>query len=402
LRSDNTEPYPIFKAKKDDLAGIFFTTGSTGMAKGAVYTHDMFRALASTVQNFFQFDEHSIDMPAFPPFALFCDAFGGTSVIPEMDPTEPGKADPEKLLNIIRDFGVNVSYGSPSIWIRVSEYCEKNNITLPTMKRLIMFGAPIPPIVLERFLKIIPNGETSTPYGATEALFVSYIDGAEVCKETAQLTKQGKGTCVGRVIPGVDLKIIKISDDVITVPQGGMDALTVPQGTVGEIIVTGDYVTREYYNMPEQTKKEKIYDGKTVWHRMGDLAYMDDKQRLWFVGRKAHRITRDGKEYYNAMAEGYFNQLEGVTRSALVGVPSPSVGKRLVMIIEPNLKNGSKIHRNKKIRDEYFRNAATKLNLPIDTFLYMKKIPVDIRHNAKIKNDVMALWAEQKLKGRLG
>jgi acyl-CoA synthetase (AMP-forming)/AMP-acid ligase II len=263
-----------------------------------------------------------------------------------------------------------------------------------------MFGAPVPGVVLDRFRRILPNGQTFTPYGATEALFVASISGDEVCEETYASCKEGKGTCVGRVIPGIELKIIRITDDAITLPSEGIDTLEVPQGTIGEIVVKGPYVTREYYNMPQQTAKAKIYDGDAVWHRMGDLGYFDEVNRLWFVGRKSHRLTRDGQEYYNAMVEGYFNQIEGVARSAMVGVCDPAHGQRIVMIIQLAKNKGPKIYRNTKARLNTFQTFADQINLPVDAFLFSNKIPVDIRHNAKIKNDVLGLWAEKKLRGK--
>ncbi|MHA1147128.1 MAG: fatty acid CoA ligase family protein [Promethearchaeota archaeon] len=400
MKSDNKEDFPIYKAKKDDKVGIFFTTGSTGIPKGVVYTHGMFHALAETVKETFRFEEGSIDMPAFPPMALFCMAFGGTSIIPDMDPTQPAKADPEKLIQQIEDFGINISYGSPAIWNRLSDYCIKNKITLPTMHYLFMFGCPIPGKVLENFRKIMPNGEVFTPYGATEALFVSNISANEVCDETLALSREGKGTCVGRAINGIDLRIINITDEKITLPNGGIEELTVPNGNIGEIIVRGDYITREYYNMPEKTIEGKIYDHGTVWHRMGDLGYLDDKNRLWFVGRKKHRINRNGIEYYSVMMEAHFNHLEGVRRSAMVGIPCKTMGQRMVIIIEANKGEYPCGIKNKKRREKFLFDYCKEKDLLVDAILFKKAFPVDIRHNAKIRREILSNWAEKKLKGR--
>ncbi len=399
LRSDNIGPYPTYKAKKDETSGIFFTTGSTGIPKGVVYTHKMIKALAERLQDFFNLGEYSIDMPAFPPFALFCMAFGGTSVIPEMDPSEPAKADPEKLVTTIKDYGVNVSYGSPSIWTRVCNYCEKNDIKLPSLNHLMMFGAPVPFTTLKIFQNIMPNGETYTPYGATESLFVTNITGSEVCAETASLTKQGYGVCVGYVVPGMELRIIQITDDVINLNNKDIGSLTVPQGEVGEIIVRGPYVTEEYFGMPEKTKRAKIYDGDTVWHRMGDLGYLDEKERLWYCGRKSHRMRRKGTNYYPVKVEAHFNQLEWVNRTAMVGIPSREYGQFMVIIIELIKENLPRPLKRDKSRKSFLIDYARERDQPVDAILFKKNIPVDIRHNAKIKRDVLAEWAEKELEG---
>ena len=306
LRSKNRRPAEICNGDKDDTAAIFFTTGSTGIPKGVVYTNGMMYSLMLAVQKAFCLNENTIDMPAFPPFALFTTAFGGTSVIPDMDPTKPARVDPAKLVETVRDFGVNLSFGSPAIWKRLSEYCTANDITLPSIKRILMFGAPTPGFVIESFEKILPGGDIYTPYGATESLLVTSISGNEIRGETLAKTDDGKGTCVGSVMPETELKIIRISDEKLDLPEDGVDALCVKPGTVGEIIVRGEYITREYYGRPDETAKGKIKDGNTIWHRMGDLGYLDDRNRLWFVGRKAHRIKRDGQEYYSIMVESWF------------------------------------------------------------------------------------------------
>lgn len=400
LRSQNSQPVEISRVNKDDMAAIFFTTGSTGIPKGVVYTYGMLHSLLKAVHEVFRIDENTVDMPAFPPFALFTIAFGGTSVIPDMDPTKPAQVNPVKLAETVRDFGVNLAFGSPAIWRQLSGYCVAKDIKLPSMQRILMFGAPAPGFVLERFEKVLSNGDVYTPYGATEALLVASISGSEIRRETLAMSREGKGTCVGDVMPGIELKIIKITDDKLSIPEGGIDTLCVPRGTVGEIIVRGEYITREYYRKPEETAKAKIKDGNTIWHRMGDLGYLDDKDRLWFVGRKAHRIKRDGKEYYSVMVESYFNQLQDVSRSAMVGVPSEKLGQEMVMVIEPVKGKMPRGGKQRKERSEYFLSCAREKNLSVDAVLFHPSFPVDIRHNAKIRREELALWAGKKLKRR--
>jgi len=199
-------------------------------------------------------------------------------------------------------------------------------------------------------------------------------------------------------IDGIELKIIKINDGQITLPSEGIEALTLPDGEIGEITVRGDYVTKEYYNMPEKTIKAKIYDEDTYWHRMGDLGYLDKKGRLWFVGRKAHRIKRNGEEYYSVMVEAHFNQLKGVYRSAMVGIPCKEMGQRMVIVIEANKGQYPCGIKNKKQRMEFLQKFTREKNLPVDAILFKKALPVDIRHNAKIKREVISIWAQKKIK----
>ena len=130
---------------------------------------------------------------------------------------------------------------------------------------------------------IVPNGSIHTPYGATEVLPVSSITAQEVLVETAAVTRAGKGTCVGKPLSGVEIVIIAAQDSPIERLQLARRA---PTGQ-GEIVVTGPSVTRSYDHLPAADAAAKIEDGDKIWHRMGDLGYLDVDGRLWFCGRKA-------------------------------------------------------------------------------------------------------------------
>src|SRR5262249_10316218 len=135
--------------------------------------------------------------------------------------------------------------------------------------------------------------QVHTPYGATEALPIADIGSDELLGETSPLTAEGKGVCVGRPVEGMHVRIIRISD--APLPEWG-DGLEVPQGEVGEVVVQGPVVTRAYHSRPDQTALHKIRDAQGgLWHRMGDLGYLDGQGRLWFCGRKSQRVeTVDG------------------------------------------------------------------------------------------------------------
>ncbi|MCA8930772.1 MAG: AMP-binding protein, partial [Alphaproteobacteria bacterium] len=161
------------------------------------------------------------------------------------------------------------------------------------------------------------DGELHTPYGATEALPVSTIAGSEVLAETRALTERGAGTCVGRPAPEVELRLIAVDD----APLASMrDAMPVAPGELGEVCVRGPVVTRSYAEEPEHTARAKLADEAGFWHRMGDLGRLDDAGRLWFCGRKAHRLETSGGLVASGPTEGVFDADARVRRSALVGV----------------------------------------------------------------------------------
>ena len=100
------------------------------------------------------------------------------------------------------------------------------------------------------------------------------------------------------------------------------DNLLVPDGEIGEIVVAGPVVTRDYFNRPEATKLAKIADParQAFYHRMGDLGYRDNQGRLWFCGRKSHRVILAQETLFTIPCESIFNTHPAVARSALVGV----------------------------------------------------------------------------------
>lgn len=374
----------------DDPAAILFTSGSTGPAKGVLYTHRMFFQQVELLRRMFQIEPGEMDLPTFPLFALFGVALGMTCVIPDMDPARPAQVNPQTLIQHIQQYAITTSFGSPALWNTVSRFCLEKNIQLPTLKRIMMAGAPVPGSLLERFDRILsPDAVIHTPYGATEALPVASISHREILDHTWEQTRQGKGTCVGKAVDGLSLKIIKITDDAV---DPWDDSLAVPNGTIGEVVVQSPWVTQQYFNLEEATRRAKIRDGETFWHRMGDVGYLDEQNRLWFCGRKSHRVQTSEDVLFTIPCEAVFNTHPKVNRSALVGV-GPKANQTPVIIIEAE-KN---LDRESVTQELLKLGASHAITRPILKVLYHPAFPVDIRHNAKIGREQLARWAATQL-----
>ncbi len=398
LRSSSVAPYSIKQTSSNDMAAILFTTGSTGPPKGVVYEHGMFDAQVKLLKSQYGLNESDVDLPAFPLFALFSIAIGMSVVIPDMDPTRPAEVDPAKFVESINENSVTITFGSPAIWDKVSEYCVRHDVTLPTLKRVLMAGAPVSEDIHYRLLTgILPeDGATYTPFGATESLPIADIDGHEVINDTAALTSEGRGVCVGKALNGITIRIIKITEDDV---MEWDDELLAPQGEIGEIVVSGPVVTKEYYNMPERTRSAKIIDKQTgaVFHRMGDVGYIDEKDRLWFCGRKGHRVITKNGTLYTIQCEAVFNQSPDVIRTALVGLgEAPDQEPVIIAELNKELSRCGKTETRRKLLEI---GAGHPLTRSIKKVFFHKKFPTDVRHNAKIFREKLKVWAEKIAQG---
>lgn len=387
------KPYPIANTRDDETAAILFTTGSTGPAKGAVYTHGIFDAQIRHIRSHFGIAPAEIDLPTFPLFALFDPALGMTAIIPDMDPTKPAMVNPKKIIEAITDQGVTNMFASPALFNRVGSFGKQKGIKLLSLKRVISAGAPVSPANIEQFASLLSeDAEIHTPYGATEAMPVTSIGSNEILTETGKLSEKGYGICVGRPVKGLEVRLIKISDDPI---EKWSNDLVVPDGDVGEITVKGETITRQYFEKPAADRLAKINEDSEIWHRMGDLGWKDNKGRIWFCGRKSHRVITETGTLYTIPCEAIFNNHPQVLRSALVGI-GPIPKQKPVICLE--LNHGNKSSNKDKIKKELLELALqNELTKDIKTILFHPAFPVDIRHNSKIFREKLAVWAARKL-----
>jgi acyl-CoA synthetase (AMP-forming)/AMP-acid ligase II len=393
LRRSPGISYACAKTGRGDTAAILFTTGSTGPAKGAVYSHGNFDAQLKQIQTHLNMSSDEIDLSTFPLFALFYPALGITSVIPEMDPTRPARVNPERIIEAVDNQGVTNMFASPALLSRVGRYGQQKGLKLTSLKRVICAGAPVSADNIERFNTLLNDGaEIHTPYGATEAVPIISIKSGEILTETRQLSEKGYGICIGRPINNIDIRIIRISDDAI---ERWTDDLTVSQGEIGEITVKGALVSRMYFENPAADALAKIKEGTEIRHRMGDLGWMDEKGRLWFCGRKSHRVISAEETLFTIPCEAIFNNHPRVFRSALVGV-GPRLQQRPIIVVELE-KTETGLSLRKLEKELLGMAAANKLTKSIQTVLFHKAFPVDIRHNSKIFREKLAVWAEKKI-----
>lgn len=381
-RAGKVDPFPVAPTRTRDLAAVLFTSGSTGPAKGVCYEHGMFEAQVAAIRTTYGIEPGEIDLPMLPIFALFNPALGMVTVVPEINPSRPASVDPARIVQAIQQCRVTNSFGSPVLWRKIADYCIQMGETLPTLKRILMAGAPVPPDLMRDFRQIAPNSHTHSPYGATEVLPVSSVEDTLVLERTAALTRTGAGTCVGRPLPGVDVRIIAATDGPI---DSIGEVIDLPAGEVGEIVATGPMVTRTYDQLPEATAGAKIRDGDRIWHRMGDLGRLDADGYLWFCGRQAEAVTTADTLFYTDCCEAVFNQHRDVRRTALIAWSDEDTVVP-AMVVEPKRNSLMDNPAARERLAEELRDLAVSIpqTEPIRHFFFHPSFPVDVRHNAKI------------------
>jgi acyl-CoA synthetase (AMP-forming)/AMP-acid ligase II len=380
--------------RPDDMAAILFTSGSTGAPKGVIYRHRHFNAQVEMLKNAFDIEPGEVSLPTFPPFALFDPALGMTTVVPDMDPTRPAEADPEKLIRAINQFKVTNIFGSPALLDTLSRYCAENKIRLESVTRVISAGAAVPVRTIRRMQNsLYQDAEIHTPYGATECLPVSSISASQFDDKMVDRIESGDGVCVGRPIEPNEVRIIKISEMAF---NDISETTELPLGMPGEIIVTGPTCTDSYWKRDADTAMSKFSDehGKT-WHRMGDIGILDGLGQLWYCGRVSQRVETGKETLFADQCEAIFNQHPDLVRSAVVGV---GIQGRQTPVLCIEVRGKLSPVDNERVHFDLLQLAqAHSITRSIRTVLFHPGFPVDIRHNSKIGREELAEWASKKM-----
>ncbi|MDR1759793.1 MAG: AMP-binding protein [Fibrobacter sp.] len=371
---------------QEDSALITFTTGSSGRPKGADRTHRFLAAQHYALSHHLVYTPDDADLPVFPIFSLNNIASGVRTVLPAINLAQPAATDAATLLEQFRTESVTCATLSPWLFREMGAYCERRGITLDNIRRLVTGGAPVSRDELRTMQKVAPNAEILVLYGSTEVEPIAHISARELLSFPSRAESDPEwvdaGVNVGRLDPGLQAKFLKIGEIPASLSKDEeWEPLEVQTGEVGELVVSGEHVCRSYFRDPEAVRRAKIIDGQgNVWHRTGDLGYLDKAGNLWLVGR-VHNVIRHISGYrYPVRAEMVLRKLPFVEKAAFLGMPQDRDYEACWCVLQT--KSGAPDEET--CRSEV-RRILSKNGILYDHIVFVPEIPMDARHHSKVQ-----------------
>ncbi len=371
----------------DADAAILFTSGATGPAKGVRYLHGQLEAQRDALAVTYSIGSDDRLVAAFAPFALYGPALGIPSALPDCDVTAPAQLTAAALDEACAAVDATLAFASPAALTNVIETAPTGSQLsgLAELRLVMSAGAPVSAEILTAMATHTPRAELHTPYGMTEVLPVADVDLDGIV--SAELANPTGGVCVGHAVAGAEIVILPLHFDSIEPPE------PLPVGETGEIVIWSSWMSDGYLGLwaVERDARPTRRDERR-WHRSGDVGHLDAQGRLWVEGRIAHVIeSADGPLPPVPIERSIERVLHG-DRVAAVGV-GPRGRQQLVVVVE------SSTHRDGLAPLELTTLVRSSVSRSVAAVLTRAKLPVDIRHNAKIDRTAVADWAATMVEG---
>jgi acyl-CoA synthetase (AMP-forming)/AMP-acid ligase II/pimeloyl-ACP methyl ester carboxylesterase len=375
----------------DSPAAILFTSGSTGPAKGVVYTHRQLAAVRDALESTLNLTPHSGLVTGFAPFALLGPALGARSSTPAMDISSPRTLTASAVAAAVATANADVLFLSPASILNVvatsSSLGPSERETLGRVRTVLSTGAPVGERLMTSLIEILPNATAHAIYGMTECLLVSDI----TLDEVRAVGSRDDGVCVGRPIAGVEILISPL--DARGKSSGDPSNAS---GVLGEIVISAPHLKLGYDRL-WYTDREALRETPPSrrWHRTGDVGHLDEDGRLWIEGRLAHVIVTQDGPVAPVGLEQAVESVPDVRRAAIVGV-GPEGLRQFVAVVE-TIRRARHAGLASESLAGHVRAASPR---PLVAVLSVPALPTDIRHNSKIDRSRLSEWAESTLSGR--
>ncbi len=377
------------EVESEHTALITFTTGSSGTPKGADRSHRFLAAQHYALNRHIPYSDNDKDLPVFPIFSLNNLAAGVETIIPAIDVGAPKESDALILYQQIISQSVTCTTVSPSLFNGLSKFCLEHKITL-NLKRIVTGGAPISRDDVEKMKKVAPEAEILILYGSTEVEPMAHIEAKEMLNAKAPIDPEivDPGVNVGHLDDGLRYKFVKITKDPLFVKStDDWQKIEVKKDSVGELIVSGEHVCEKYYNNQEAFIHSKIEDcDRKIWHRTGDLGFVDEFNNLWIVGRVHNAIKRKEDYFFPVRAEIILKRFTEIEKAAFLGFPDSELGQKTIAVysLRANINDNQKSN----IKNE-IKRILEKNNFIVDCIVEVEDIPMDPRHHSKVEYAVL-------------
>ncbi|MCR1981444.1 alpha/beta fold hydrolase [Cellulosimicrobium cellulans] len=374
----------------DDEAAVLFTSGSTGPAKGVVYSHARLSALRDTLAEHFDVGPDTGLVTGFAPFALLGPALGTRSVTPRMDVSSPRTLTARAVADAVRASGARIVFLSPAAILNVVATADAldaaDRTALARVRTFLSTGAPISAELLGSAAELMPAATAHTPYGMTECLLVTDVT-LDGIRDAASASDAG--VCVGHPVPGAEV-LVSALDDEGAATGTPSDA----PGVLGEILVRAGHLKERYDRLWLTDLAAERATPPGHWHRTGDVGHLDAQGRLWIEGRLGHVLRTADGPLAPVGPEQHVERVAQVRRAAVVGV-GPAGLQQAVAVVEtvPGARRPG-------LAPEAL-TAAVRAASPVAlaAVLVVPRMPTDVRHNSKIDRTRLAAWADGVLAG---
>ncbi|MBY0588706.1 AMP-binding protein [bacterium] len=385
------EPLPAIASRP---AAIVYTTGTTGASKGVVHTEESLLGMLTTISEIAEFSGNERDLATFPLFAVFAPLLGVTSIISSDNFASPSRVNATRLLQSLRRHEVTNVFTAPALLARIADALSRSTQSLKSLRRILVAGAPTSGDLLVDVKQRVGNSvRVISIYGATEAMPISHVEADSAFAERLIETGEGRGILVGSPCCNAKVKILQADC------HGSQTATWQPEaneGQRGEIFVHGPMVSPTYLRSSDNNHHKVMDVGGRLWHRTGDIGYLDSSNLLWFCGRVSDRVVINGLAFDSLSCERVFERHPLVIKAAYIKIDRGNA-ERCVAIVQCRRCHWPRglIERLRKELQDMSQQVCPPI--PVDEVLIRASMPVDFRHNSKTVYSKLRHWARRKL-----